>query len=436
VGLAKPVAAGRVSWPFWKTTQHTTFNPYASRGRYRGGSAVPARRCTITGTPGDDVLHGTPGNDVICGLGGNDTIYGNGGNDIIDGGAGNDRIYGGPGNDILVGGAGNDVVYGGAGRDGIFGGAGNDRLLGGTGLDRIYAGTGQDLVHGGPGPDQIVGEPGADRLYGDAGNDTIVSQDGSRDLVSGGPGKDTAIADRRGCGPLDPRCAASSHAPRQAATDRLTHIEASSLPPLAVGQTCQTFDEGLVVSCQATGQFGNVPENETATFQNTNGPSGQLYYIGLHGQNDDLRLNPGQSGQVGLGGGHYGAHHELWLQANTPPMTTYTVTSIQGPSLPSLAVGQSCTTNGRAYCQTTGQFGNVPENESVSFTNESSNTPVELYYIGLHGGTDQVYIGPGQTQEVGLGGGHYGDNGELAMTLPGGGSSATVTVTNIQPENS
>jgi Ca2+-binding RTX toxin-like protein len=38
--------------------------------------------CTITGTPGDDVLSGTSGNDVIRGRGGNDEVHGGSGVDI------------------------------------------------------------------------------------------------------------------------------------------------------------------------------------------------------------------------------------------------------------------------------------------------------------------------------------------------------------------
>jgi Tol biopolymer transport system component len=84
--------------------------------------------CTITGTPGRDVLVGGPGRDVICGLGGDDTIRAGGGN---------------------------DVLLGGGGRDTLFGGRGADRLFGGLGEDRLRArGGGRDLVDGGPGIDR------------------------------------------------------------------------------------------------------------------------------------------------------------------------------------------------------------------------------------------------------------------------------------------
>jgi Ca2+-binding RTX toxin-like protein len=68
--------------------------PRASVGNVSG--------CTITGTPGRDLLFGTHGRDVICGLGGNDVLDGNDGddNDTIfawDGFA--DRLDGGRGSD-------------------------------------------------------------------------------------------------------------------------------------------------------------------------------------------------------------------------------------------------------------------------------------------------------------------------------------------------
>ena len=114
-----------------------------------------------TGNAGANVLTGTSGNNVLRGLGGNDRLYGRGGNDTLYGGTGNDRLDGGLGLDRLLGGTGNDT---------LLGGAGNDRLDGGTGLDRLLGGT---------------------------GNDTLNARDGRREIVDCGPGRDTAIVDRR-----------------------------------------------------------------------------------------------------------------------------------------------------------------------------------------------------------------------------------------------
>lgn len=84
------------------------------------GTPSTASGCTLTGTPGKDVLVGTATADVICGLGGNDTLKGWKGNDVLRGGAGDD---------VLVGGGGNDHLEGGPGKDTANGGPGNDRCL-------------------------------------------------------------------------------------------------------------------------------------------------------------------------------------------------------------------------------------------------------------------------------------------------------------------
>jgi hypothetical protein len=90
------------------------------------GAAVAHPPCTITGTPGPDVLRGTAGPDVICGGGGADVLIGRGGNDILVGGAGNDQLRGGPGDDRLLGGPGKDLLDGGPGRNELEGGPGEN----------------------------------------------------------------------------------------------------------------------------------------------------------------------------------------------------------------------------------------------------------------------------------------------------------------------
>jgi uncharacterized repeat protein (TIGR01451 family) len=194
----------------------------------RGG----AGNDSLLGGSGDDVLVGGAGNDrlsagngsdVIRGGSGNDTIVGGSGEDRIDGGAGDDTangghgddtIIGGPGSDALDGSSGRDIVSGGADDDRVSGGSGDDRLSGGPGADRIGGGNGADRIHGdagsdqlfgGAGDDQIQGDAGSDVISGDAGKDTLVgglgndriaARDGRRDLLSGGPGSDSASADR------------------------------------------------------------------------------------------------------------------------------------------------------------------------------------------------------------------------------------------------
>jgi hypothetical protein len=126
--------------------------------------------CTISGTPGNDVLVGTPRSDVICGLGGDDRLMGRGGNDILVGGAGADVLDGGRGHDYLFGGAGRDRLSGRAGRDRLDAGSGNDRLVGGMGVDRFLGGKGVDL---------------------------LLARDLLQDRLDGGPGRDRARIDRK-----------------------------------------------------------------------------------------------------------------------------------------------------------------------------------------------------------------------------------------------
>jgi Ca2+-binding RTX toxin-like protein len=123
-------------------------NLTAAAGKGPGGSLVPRRDCTITGTPGRDTLVGTAGNDVICGLAGNDTVRGLGGRDLVDGGAGNDVLEGQGGDDVLLG------------------LAGRDALRGGNGKDRLNPGNGRDTADGGPGRDTLLGLAGRDTLVG------------------------------------------------------------------------------------------------------------------------------------------------------------------------------------------------------------------------------------------------------------------------------
>ncbi|NPC97835.1 Ig-like domain-containing protein [Nocardioides sp. zg-DK7169] len=155
--------------------------------------AQPPTRCTIVGTPGDDVLRGTPGDDVICGRGGNDTIYGGEGNDVLRGGAGDDRLYGGPGRDVLRGDlrgdAGADRLFGGAGDDVLRGGGGNDVLRGGRGHDHLHGGPGRDVLRGEAGNDVLRGGPGRDRLYGGPGRDVLRGGAGN-DILRDGPDPD------------------------------------------------------------------------------------------------------------------------------------------------------------------------------------------------------------------------------------------------------
>jgi hypothetical protein len=180
-------------------------------------------RCTIVGTPGNDVLRGTAHRDVICGLGGNDVLIGNGGDDVLDGGAGSDRLDGGSGDDRLYGGAGNDTLVGGAGSDLLDGGRGTDtvsyagrragvsvdldnrwddgaprerddvtstveNVVGGLGADRLTGSAVANVLTGGAGNDTLTGGAGNDRLAGGVGDDVLVGGAGV-DVLDGGKGR-------------------------------------------------------------------------------------------------------------------------------------------------------------------------------------------------------------------------------------------------------
>jgi len=95
--------------------------------------------CTITGTPGNDVLTGTAGPDVICGGGGNDILKGFKGNDILRGGTGNDTLVGGLGVDYLGGYAGNDSLN-------AADGAGGDVVEGSSGADTCSTDPGDVII--------------------------------------------------------------------------------------------------------------------------------------------------------------------------------------------------------------------------------------------------------------------------------------------------
>jgi Bacterial Ig domain/Bacterial cadherin-like domain/RTX calcium-binding nonapeptide repeat (4 copies) len=197
--------------------------------------------CTVTGTPGADVLTGTSQDDVICGFDGDDVLQGGGGKDRLLGGSGDDDLQGGGDNDRLRGGAGDDDLSGGGGDDNLRGGDGSDRMSGGPGRDlgdylahdtavslsagngandgsrgegdelrsdveNLRGGSGNDSLqgngaanwlHGYGGDDRLRGGMANDDLYGGTDDDTLDGRDAaslSDDLFCGG-GSDGAMAD-------------------------------------------------------------------------------------------------------------------------------------------------------------------------------------------------------------------------------------------------
>jgi hypothetical protein len=117
--------------------------------------ALANRILTLVGTPGDDVIDVRM--DRIELVVGNERFPVNEVDEIIIAGEdGNDRltvtndwarkvtIYGGGGNDLVGGGGGDDTLFGGWGDDQLFGGVGDDLLIGGGGADRFQGGAGRN----------------------------------------------------------------------------------------------------------------------------------------------------------------------------------------------------------------------------------------------------------------------------------------------------
>jgi Ca2+-binding RTX toxin-like protein len=173
---------------------------------------------TLAGRGADDQLTGGAGNDLIqaayvedVGLDsgdfypeGTDTVKCGGGQDFVlaDSSDVIDPDCEAVGKDVkggfeFMGSNGPDRISSPCGWDPgvIYGRGGNDLLIGGIfGARRIYGGAGNDRIQASDDYDSV------DHLYGGSGNDRIRARDpgkGFRDVVDCGPGRDTAIVDRR-----------------------------------------------------------------------------------------------------------------------------------------------------------------------------------------------------------------------------------------------
>lgn len=104
-------------------------------------TAARSMRCTLWGTPGDDVLVGTGRDEVICGRGGDDQIRGGGGRDVLRGGRGDDVLRRA---EVLYGGRGADDLYLGV----MFGGPGADFCVGDDRRDGCEADTEDPVLAG------------------------------------------------------------------------------------------------------------------------------------------------------------------------------------------------------------------------------------------------------------------------------------------------
>jgi Ca2+-binding RTX toxin-like protein len=180
---------------------------------------------TISGTPGNDVLHGGSANDEIYGAAGNDSLSGGSGDDTLSGGTGHNILWGNDGNDTFIGGVGTDTFAGGGGTDtvtydvshagvkvdlaantasggdatgdsfnlieNVVGSSYNDSLTGDAVANHLDGAQGNDALTGGDGDDVLQGDSGNDLIWGNNGNDTLSGGRGA-DTLTGGLGADTA----------------------------------------------------------------------------------------------------------------------------------------------------------------------------------------------------------------------------------------------------
>jgi Ca2+-binding RTX toxin-like protein len=207
---------------------------------FAAGDCPGQRKCTITGTPGADVLKGTDNSDVICAGAGNDFVSGMGGNDRLYGGPGNDKLYGQGGSDLLAPGKGDDVVDGGLGRNRVdYSDVTSSRLVtvdltkhratGGAGTDvlrkirDVVGSSGKDLILGDGGGNSLSGGGGADTIRAGGGSDTLVGG-GGKDNLYGEKGIDT-VSYARGAAGANVSLSAGKGIQEGAGTDKLFGLE-------------------------------------------------------------------------------------------------------------------------------------------------------------------------------------------------------------------
>jgi hypothetical protein len=154
--------------------------------------------CSVSGTPGDDVITGTSADDVICGLEGNDLLDGESGNDVLLGGWGDDQMSGSEGVDVAsyetsVEGIAADLASGTASGEGADALVGVESLIGSAGDDVLRGSAAENVLSGLGGTDLLFGGGGADTLLGGDGEDFLTGSGGT--FFDGGNENDTCRPD-------------------------------------------------------------------------------------------------------------------------------------------------------------------------------------------------------------------------------------------------
>jgi Ca2+-binding RTX toxin-like protein len=243
---------------------------------------------TISGTPGDDVLHGSAGNDGIYGAGGNDNLTAGAGDDVLSGGTGHNILWGNDGDDTFLGGPGTDSFAGGSGNDTVryeksdagvtinlatgaaSGGDATGDLL--NSIENITGSTHNDTLTGDASANRLDGGAGDDRIWGGDGNDTLAGGHGP-DVLSGGNGIDTADYSAS-LSAVTVNLSLGTGTGGDAQGDKLSSIEN------VMGSTLNDQLTGNAIENQLTGGAGNDTLNAAAGNDHLDGGAGNDILIG------------------------------------------------------------------------------------------------------------------------------------------------------------
>ncbi|MFA5242118.1 MAG: calcium-binding protein [Sulfuricella sp.] len=167
-------------------------------------------------------------------------------------------VFGTAQSDTLTGSANKDYLFGGGG------GAGDDTLNGSAGADQLFGGDDGDTLDGGD---------GSDKLFGDDGDDVLTGGTGS-DLLQGGAGDDTY---------------------------RFSSGDGVDVIRDADGQGSIEFDGQALSGGKKLADGYWISDDKQFTFtQVENSDGGNDLVISRRGQNDGIRIQNWQAGQLGI----------------------------------------------------------------------------------------------------------------------------------------